>query len=268
MPGVRRILRQRILMNDDLLIPEHLIRSKAYDLWEARGRLDGDDQMDWYTAETILRLEAIFCHVVFLPYFSYVQVSQIQSDLSVINYVKEAFFSDSSNSWIEIFLDIETVFECDRNRRLHFDEGFLRACYRVFTDTRVSSIADADHFPYRDLPKFRAKVECLTELHDHGDELPPPLFFYPAPYQLEILDGVHRCLAAFEVVQRRKATDCHFVPQRFRVWLGFNRLWTEPAMIVHQLWAKSLFYVESRHLHILYEAGADTLVLFPFNLLT
>jgi hypothetical protein len=214
---------------------------KAYNLWESRGKAHGGDRTDWHAAEVIHKLAMTSCRAASPPYFSYVQVSELESglDSSIISYMKEAFFNNPLNYWVEISLDIGTVFKYDRNRRLHFDEGFLSACHRVFKDEAIQSIADVDHFPYRDLSKFRANVEALERLYDNGTRLPSPLFFYSAPYQLEILDGVHRCLAAFELARRRKtATDGQFSSHQYRVRLGVNRLRTDPAMLIHQLWTE------------------------------
>jgi hypothetical protein len=168
-----------------------------------------------------------------MTYF-FVETDDIFESLHISHEGIRDFFNTSS-SWIETTTSIATIFKYDQNRRLHFDEGFLCACYRIFKDTNVSSIGSADHFPYRDLTNFRTKVGRFAELYSQGIDLPPPLFFYPAPYQLEILDGVHRCLATLEIVRLGTMAASHFVPDRVRIWTGFNRDFFAADIVVNQL---------------------------------
>lgn len=166
--------------------------------------------------------------------YLFISEADIQATLQ-ISHVGITDFFNPSNSWIEVVTNPETIFACDKNRRLHFDEGFLCACYRILKDTSISSIGGADHFPYRDLLKFRKKTEQLTELYRQGSDLLAPLFFYPAAHQLEILDGVHRCLAAFELVDRGRGNTDLALMAELRIWVGFNHSSFNPEFISQQL---------------------------------
>lgn len=218
------------------------VRKKAYELWQARGSGHGYDHEDWYIAEMLVQLEAEFCRNLKPPAYRQVQPSEIIHEVQVSHTGIGEFFSPQ-NSWIEADTDLETIFELDRNRRLHFDEGFLAASQRVASDVSITLIADTDHFPYRDLPAMRQKIRRFESLYGNGIRFPPPLFFYPAAYQLEILDGVHRCLAACHVLKNAE-------PGSFRIWVGFGQDRFCASQVVQQLWSCSLrhlYYSAHRH---------------------
>jgi hypothetical protein len=188
----------------------------------------GHDQDDWYAAELILDLEQAWRRKLRPPEFRFVQPAEILGQVQISHAGIHEFFSPS-HSWMETTVGLETVFEFDRNRRLHFDEGFLNACYRVAKDLSITAIADVSHFPYHDLPALRQKVTQFAALYKSGADLPPPLFFYPAPYQLEVLDGVHRSIAAFEVTR-----NCE--PCWLTIWLGFDHHVFHGGQVVQELW--------------------------------
>jgi hypothetical protein len=215
------------------------IRTAAYFLWEARGRVHGHDQADWYAAQVLLRRSSAISR----PTFHTVNPAAALDKLEISHRGLHEFFNPSS-SWIEITAHPKTIFDCDRNRRLHFDEGFLWACYRIFKDPSVTHIAQSDHFPYRDLDAFRGITCQVLNTYRQGGNLPPPLFFYPAPYQLEILDGVHRCLAAFELAQA-PATANGFSCADYRIRIGFNHHQLCASAVAHQIWVSSLGYSEN-----------------------
>ncbi len=214
------------------------IRTTAYFLWEARGRVHGHDQADWYAAQALLQRSSGISR----PKFHKVNPAIILGNIEISHCGLHEFFNPSS-SWIEIAAHPKTIFDCDRNRRLHFDEGFLWVCYRIFKDPSVTQITPCHHFPYRDLDKFRSITSQLLAAYRQGVNLPPPLFFYPAPYQFEILDGVHRCLAAFELAQTPAVAGC-FSCADYRIWVGFNHDHRCAGDIVHQIWVSSLYYSE------------------------
>jgi hypothetical protein len=208
------------------------IRLAAYYLWESRGRVAGYDQADWYAAERLAANRGRIPGTARPPHAAY---AEVQPDVIlkrfVISHAGAGEFFTERNLWIETNATVQTIFEYDRNRRLHFDEGFLTACHRVFKDRTISSIHPDHHFPYKDLVRFRSKVSTFRSFYLSGKKLPPPLFYYAAPHQLEILDGVHRCVAAF---------DAGRTPDWFSVWVGFNRDALSADAIVSQLWVGSI----------------------------
>jgi|SRR5579859_2843087 len=216
--------------------PDEAVRNKAYELWQARGNRHGQYHEDWYIAEMLVQLETKLRTHLDAPAYRQVSPSEILREVQVSHTGIDDFFAPQ-NSWIEADIDVETVFELDRNRRLHFDEGFLAASQRVAGDASIELIAATDHFPYRDLPAMRQKVARFASLYESGASFPPPLFFYPSAYQLEILDGVHRCLAASHAL---KNLELKF----FRIWVGFGKEMFYPSEVVQQLWSCSV-----RHLH-------------------
>lgn len=174
----------------------------------------------------------------FLPPFALITSDEIIAKVQISHEGIQDFFT-STNLWIETFTHMHTIFEYDQNRRLHFDEGFLCACYRIYKDMNISTIASADHFPYKDLFSFRKKIMEISEIYRSKNSLPPPLFFYPAPYHLEILDGVHRCVAAFELAQISRATENQFIPKSFKILVGFNH-GLDAEKVIQQLWTRSI----------------------------
>jgi hypothetical protein len=229
-------------MIEPVSLSEDQIRAKAYELWEARGRVNGYDMEDWFAAETILKQIEHCSKILYPPCYSYITKTDILNRLHISHEGIDDFLRPSI-SWIEIAAHPETIFECDRNRALHFEEGFLCTCYRIFKDINITYISREHHFPYKDLVKFRKKNWQLVDMYCRGENLPPPLFFYPAPYQLEILDGVHRCLAAYELVQCRKETSLHFSPAFFIVWLGFDRNFFSASIVAHQLLVRYIYRI-------------------------
>ena len=220
---------------------ENDIRTAAYFLWEARGRLHGHDQADWFAARALL----LGTPPLPPPTFRDVNAAAIREALQLSHSGHAELFSDSS-SWIEVAAHPQTIFECDRNRQLHFDEGFLSTCRRILKDTSITQIAQGHHFPYRDLGKFRDATWQVLAAYERGAALPPPLFFYPAPYQLEILDGVHRCLAAYELTQT--GANGRFSFHNYRIWLGFDRTRMSPGAVTHQVWTTSVVHsMEAAH---------------------
>lgn len=211
------------------------IRTAAYFLWQSRGCLLGYDKADWYTAEVLLHRR-----VQSRPKFQKVPEALILNNLKISHMGLFQFFNPSS-SWIEITAHPKTIFDCDRNRRLHFDEGFLSACYRIFKDLSITHVAQSHHFPYRDLNQFRTITYQMLDAYRQGANLPPPLFFYPGPYQFEILDGVHRCLAAFDLAQD-SAIAGRFSCCDYRIWVGFNHDQFCDRAIAHQIWGSSVCY--------------------------
>lgn len=215
------------------LVPsDEAVRKKAYELWQARGGGHGYEQEDWCVAEMLLQLEAKLHRNLEPPTYRCVQPSEILREARISHAGIREFFSPQ-NSWIEAATDLETIREFDTNRRLHFDEGFLVATQRIASDVSIQSIATTDHFPYHDLPEMRQKVQRFASLYRNGTSLPPPLFFYPNAYQLEILDGVHRCLAAFHVLKNPE-------PCSFRIWVGFAQDRFCASQVVQHLWFCSL----------------------------
>lgn len=210
------------------------IASAAYSLWEARGRVNGHDQADWYAAQALLRDMGSQPR----PNYSMVDPGTVLGTLEISHQGIHEFFTPS-NSWIEIPSHPRTIFDCDRNRRLHFDEGFLQACHRILKDSSITEIAPSHHFPYRDLDTFRSRANTILEAYRRGEKLPPPLFFYPDSYQFEILDGVHRCLAAFELAENPAAAG-DFRCADYRIWIGFNHNKFCADTIAHQIWVSSL----------------------------
>jgi hypothetical protein len=219
-------------------VTESDIRTAAYFLWEARGCVHGYDQADWYAAEILLHRRTVISR----PEFHKVDAALILDNLEISHCGLHDFFNPSI-SWIEVSAHPKTIFEWDRNRRLHFDEGFLWACHRIFKDLSITHIAQSHHFPYRDLDKFRSITDQLLDVYRQGANLLPPLFFYSAPYKFEILDGVHRCLAAFELT-RALAHAGDFSCADYLIWLGFNHDQFRAEVIAHQLWVSSLCYSE------------------------
>jgi hypothetical protein len=208
------------------------VRRTAYELWERRGKGDHHDWDDWYGAELALDLERTRGQKMRPPAFRAVEPDEILSQVEISHAGICEFFCPA-HSWIETAVDLQTVFEFDSNRRLHFDEGLLNAARRVAMDLSITRIAEDSHFPYRDLPSVRRKVGEFTALYRSRAHLPPPLFFYPAPCQLEILDGVHRTIAACQVMR-----DCG--SSAFTIWLGFNHQSYDAGLVVQQLWADGM----------------------------
>lgn len=208
------------------------VRLKAYELWRSRGRTHGHDQDDWYAAELLLESEHALRCTMRLPEFRRVDPAEILRQVQISHAGIQDFFTPL-HSWIETAVDLETVLDFDRNRKLHFDEGFLNASYRVALDLSITAIADSSHFPYRDLQAVRSKIAQFAAMYKSGAHLPPPLFFYPAPCQLEVLDGVHRSVAAFQVLR-----NCR--PAAFTIWLGFNHQVFDAGVVVQQLWSHSM----------------------------
>jgi hypothetical protein len=208
------------------------IRTRAFELWLGRAKGHGHDKEDWYTAEAVLDVEEALGRKLYPPEFRVVGPAEILGELQVSHAGINGFFSPG-HLWIETAVAVETIFGFDRNRRLHFDEGFLNASYRVATDLSVTAIGEESHFPYRDLSNVRAKIRQLAELYRSGVRLPPPLFFYPAPFQLEVLDGVHRSLAAFEALRNSGSAG-------FLIWLGFNHQAFTPGLVIQQLWSDAI----------------------------
>lgn len=208
------------------------VRQRAYKLWQVRGCGHGYDQEDWYIANILLQLEEKLHKPLDPPEFRRAQPREILGQVQVSHKGIYEFFSPK-NSWIETTTDLETIFEFDRNRKLHFDEGFLTAARRIASDASITAISNAHHFPYRDLVAMRQEVQRLASLYRAGTSFPPPLFFYPAAYQLEILDGVHRCLAAFETLSDHKE-PC------FKIWVGFQHNKFCAGQVVQQLWSSFL----------------------------
>jgi hypothetical protein len=208
--------------------PEADVKAKAYELWQGRGMRHGHDRDDWYAAELILELEPAWGRRLRPPEFHSIEPAEILRQVQISHAGLHEFFTPA-HSWIETTAGLETIFEFDRNRRLHFEEGFLNACYRVVRDPSITAIAKASHFPYRDLPAVRKKVRQFAELYKSRAHLPPPLFFYPAPHQLEVLDGVHRLIAALEATR-----NCE--PCWLTIWLGFNHRVFHGGQVVQQMW--------------------------------
>lgn len=221
------------------------IRTAAYFLWQARGHVHGQDELDWYAAQRILERRILDAP----PSFKSVDASLVQRNIALSHCGHDELFSPSSQ-WVELAAHPRAMFDCDANRRLHFDEGFLCACHRIFNDLSITFIEPSDHFPYRDLAHFRRTTHDVMAAYRAGASMPPPIFFYPAPYQLEILDGVHRCLAAYELA--RSNQPGRFSPAGYRIWLGFDRERFDAHHIAHQLWVISLFHAGgtgSTHAH-------------------
>lgn len=122
------------------------IRTAAYLLWEARGCVHGYDQTDWYVAQVLLRRRNVLSRLKFHK----VNASVILGNLEISHCGLHEFFN-SSNSWIEITAHPKMLFDCDRNRRLHFDEGFLWACHHIL----MAKPGMTDTFE-RGCPKSRA----------------------------------------------------------------------------------------------------------------
>jgi hypothetical protein len=200
---------------------ESLVRQNAYELWEVRGRSYGNDLEDWYDAERYLR-EILNRYGYFLLNFTYVDQGYIKNVRYISHEGKNDFLREP-NVWIETYAALKTIIEFDRNRKLHFDEGFLWACYRIFEDDTIQCISERDHFPYKDLKKFRNKVKQYVEKHKRGVEIVPPLFFYPAQNQLEILDGVHRCLAKFDACNLHRHKNIFEDLDFIKIWVGFDQ---------------------------------------------
>ena len=138
--------------------------------------------------------------------------------------------------WIEVRIDPQTIFEYDRNRKLHFDKGFLCACYRIFKDQSVCSIACNDHFPYKDLCKFRDNIFTFKDIYQKGVYVPPPLFYYSDSYQLEILDGVHRSIALYDIAVSNDNKKKHYAQNGVKIWIGFDHLRMSVDTVAHQFW--------------------------------
>ena len=217
-------------------ITESDIRTAAYFLWHGRGRVHGYDKSDWYAAQVLLRSN----NVSFRPKFHKVNAAAAIRNLHISHRGHDEFFKPSC-TWIEMAAHPKTIFDFDQNRRLHFDEGFLNACYRIFKDPSITRIAHSHHFPFRDLAKYRQAIYQFINAYRQGADPPPPIFFCPAHYQLEILDGVHRCLAAFELALI-PGTAGSFIGADYRIWVGFNHQRLSARAIAYQIWVSSLCY--------------------------
>lgn len=218
----------------NLILKDH-ISIAAYYLWKARGCGHGHDKDDWYAAEILLSCPPDLHSKLYPPTYSYVGAEVVATN-RIVSHAGFRNFLVPSNTWIEARTDPQTIFECDRNRRLHFNEGFLCTCYRVFKDESVSSIARNHHFPFKDLRKFRQKIDNFKSIYERGEDLPPPLFYCPAPYELEILDGVHRCLAAFDLARSGGFALTRAEEGGLKICVGFNRDAIGLDTLVHQLW--------------------------------
>jgi hypothetical protein len=212
---------------------EAALRRRAYELWKARGARHGHDQDDWYAAEMAIALEEKLDRKLEPPEFRTVQPAEILRQVEISHAGIHDFFCPA-HSWMETRADLETIFEFDGNRRLHFNEGFLAASRRVALDLTITAIDETSHFPYRDLPAVREKIGALIARYRRGETPPPPLFFYPASGELEILDGVHRTIAAYEAARRFGS------PGALTIWVGFNSNLFDPGLVVQQLWCSSL----------------------------
>jgi hypothetical protein len=153
--------------------------------------------------------------------YSYISTEVILSIKNILNIDVNNFFS-TSNTWIEIQADILTVFEYDRNRKLHFDEGFLNSCYYIFKNQSIRSISSYDHFPYKDLNKFRNKILSLKDSYQKGVYVPPPLFYYSNSHQLQILDGVHRSIALYDQALLNDNKEKCDAQNAAKIWIGFD----------------------------------------------
>jgi hypothetical protein len=220
-------------------VTESDIRTAAYFLWEGRGRVHGFDKADWYAAQVLLRRN----NASIGPRFHPVNAAVASGNLKISHRGHDELFNPSC-TWIEITAHPKTIFDFDRNRRLHFDEGFLNACYRILKDPSITRIAQSHHFPFRDLANYRHATYQIINAYRQSVEPPPPIFFCPAPYQLEILDGVHRCLAAFELALSPRATG-NFCGADYRIWVGFNHHQLCAGAIANQIWVSSLCYSDN-----------------------
>lgn len=218
---------------DEEAAREDSVRRQAYQLWEIRGRGQGHDEEDWLAAEIVLKAESLLGQRLSPLGFRCIGRHEIFSTLAISHAQIHDFFYPSA-SWIETEADIPTIFDFDQNRALHFDEGFLTACRRVAGDPTIQTIAAEHHFPYRELTKLRQHISEVKMCYREGASIPPPLFFYPAPGQLEILDGVHRCLAAYTLWEEA------VLNAPYRVWVGFDHTTIEAGVVVQQIWVHGL----------------------------
>lgn len=210
------------------------IRTTAYFLWQARGSALGQAELDWQAAKLLIKRSSPAAP----PPHETIDPVRVHEIIARSHSGHDELFRPSTR-WIELTAHPHAIFDCDRNRRLHFDEGFLCACHRIFKDQSIVAIGPFDHFPYWDLAQFRRATNDLVAAYRAGKYLPPPIFFCPAPDQLEILDGVHRCLAAYELAFPSNE-PCNFSPADYRIWLGLDGDKFDAPHIAHQLWVTSL----------------------------
>jgi len=210
------------------------IRTTAYFLWEARGRAHGHDQGDWFAAQTLLRRQDGLAP----PRFARVDAAAVLKTLDRSR--RDLSRALDSFSWIELAAHPQAIFDADRNRRLFFEDGFLNTCQGLLQKAQgVGGARKPQAFYYPDPDKYRGVVRLLGQ----GVRLPPPLFLYPAPFELEILDGVHRCLAALELA-RSQATAGSLGRDGLTLRVGFDPRRFAASSIAHEIWIRSLLYAE------------------------
>lgn len=129
-------------------------RLTAYYLWEARGRAHGGDWADWYTAEELIRDPCATGSTLRSSDYSVISTEKITARLSISHAGIDQFFA-AINLWFEMRIDSLTLFQFDRNCKLHFDEGFLCTCHRIFKDESIKKIAPDHHYRHQDLPGLR-----------------------------------------------------------------------------------------------------------------
>ena len=207
------------------------IRTTAYFLWEARGQAHGNDLGDWYAAQALLRSKTS----ILQPQFQRVDPATVLNHFDISRRYDDRWLD--SFSWIEIAAHPKSIFDGDRNRGLYFSEGFLWTCHRRLMDIPHPC---ANEFVYPD----HGKVQRFACQLRQGLNLPPPLFLYPAPYQLEIIDGVHRCMAAFELAQSPE-TAGRFSGDDYTIWVGFDEYKFCAHAITYEIWIRSLLYSEA-----------------------
>ena len=210
------------------------IRTAAYFLWQARGRVLGQDELDWNAAKLLIKRPS----PVTSPPYNTIEPALVHNSIAGSHSGHDELFRHSTR-WIELAVHPRAIFDCDRNRHLHFDEGFLCTSHRIFKDQSIVAIGPFDHFPYWDLAQFRRATNDVIAAYRAGMNLPPPIFFCPARDQLEILDGVHRCIAAYELALPSNE-PCGFSPADYRIWVGFDGDKFDAPHMTHQLWETSL----------------------------
>ncbi|MFK7902224.1 MAG: DUF2934 domain-containing protein [Nitratireductor sp.] len=206
------------------------VRELAYDLWQNRGREHGNHESDWFAAKKIMVNSKKLAGIHTSSGYDIVSVDMIKSQLAISHAGIDEFFMPH-NIWIRINMACDAVFQFDQNRKLHFGDGFINTCYRVFNDDTITRISDDSHFPYRDLTQFRLKIRTIAERYAANVIIPPPLFYYSSPFSLEILDGVHRVLA-LRLVSEAVTEFGESVP----LWIGFNRYHSSAEVLAYHLW--------------------------------